>query len=288
MMRVWVLLCVTLLTGCLRPSANPHYEVGRPYQVGSAWYYPGENFTLDETGLANVYGSGHAALTSDGEFFDQSAVMAGHPTLQLPAVARLTNLENGRSILVRINDRGTGKPGRSIDVTRRTAMLLGMPDVGATRVRLQVLPEESHAASDELPGHPQLAMAAAPRSAVVATDLAPPPGMASEPNKVRPTATPAVAAAAPVSVARLSETVAQGPANPGRLWVRLDAFEEYSYAAAQRTRVGDLGASIDRIVDGRVRRFRVRIGPMDTVRQADEALINALARGIPDAHIVVE
>jgi rare lipoprotein A len=288
MMRVWVLLCLTILTGCLRPSASPHYEVGRPYQAGGTWYYPGENFTLDETGMANVYGSGHASLTSDGEVFDQSAVMAGHATLQLPAVARLTNLENGRSILVRINDRGTGNPGRSIDVTRRTAVLLGMRDGGATRVHMRVLPEESHAASDELPGHPQLAIAAAPRSAVVATDLAPPPGMASEPNKVRSVTTPAEAVAAPISVARPAETVTQGVANPARLWVRLDAFEEYSYATAQLTRVSDLGATIDRMFDGRVRRFRVRIGPMDTVRQADDALTNALARGIPDARIVVE
>jgi rare lipoprotein A len=288
MTRLWALLCLTVLTGCFRPAASPHYELGRPYQVHGVWFYPGENFTLDDTGLAAVYGSGHAPLTSDGEVFDQSVVMAGHPTLQLPAVARLTNLENGRSILVRIDDRGTGNPGRPIDVTRRTAVLLGMRDGGATRVRLQVLPEDSHAASDGLPGHAHLAMATAPRAAVIATDLAPPPGMAAESNSVRPVSAPAAPAEAPVSVARPPETVTQGVPNPGRLWVRLDAFEEYQYAAAQRARIGDLGATIEQVFDGRVRRFRVQIGPMDTVQQADRVLNDALARGIPDAHIVTE
>jgi rare lipoprotein A len=290
MIRFWVLSCVTVLTGCLGPAANPHYELGRPYQVRGVWYYPRENFTLDETGLAAVYGGGHASLTADGERFDPSVVMAGHPTLQLPAVARLTNLENGRSILVRINDRGNGDPGRLITVTRRTAALLGMRD--ATQVRLQVLAEDSHAASDDLPGHPQLAMAAAPLTAVVATDLAPPSGTApSAPSAATNQAPPTGAQAAPtgaISVVRPPETVTQGAARPGQLWVRLDAFEEYPYALAQQARMRDMGASIDRIFDGRVRRFRVRVGPVATVREADQTLRDALGRGIPDARIVVE
>lgn len=283
MRQAWGLLCLLSLAACgARP--NPHYELGHPYQVRGTWFYPSENFTLDETGLAAVYGGGHASLTADGERFDPSVAMVGHPTIQLPAVARLTNLENGRSMVVRIADRGAGDPARFIDVTPRTAVLLGMRTDGATRMRLQVLPEESHAASDPLPGHPALAIAAAPRDAVIATDLMAPPGAA--------TATPppreAAPAIAPVAIARLPETVTQGAALPGRLWVRLDAFEEYPYATAQRARVADLGATIDRIVEKRVRRFRVQIGPLDTVQQADAALRAALARGIPDAHIVVE
>ena len=283
-----VLLCLALLTGCQRPAATPHYELGNAYSVRGVWFYPGENFTFDDTGLAAVYGAGHAPLTSDGEVFDPSIVMAGHPTLQLPAVARLTNLENGRSILVRLNDRGTGNPGRLVDVTRRTAALLGMPDAGGTRVRLQVLADDSHAAADGLPGHPQIAMTAAPRASVVATDLAPLAGVGAEPNKVRPVTAPVATVDAPVAIARPPETVTQGMPNPGRLWVRLDAFEEYQYAVAQRARMNDLGASIEPVFEGRVRRFRVQIGPLDTVPQAERALNDALARGIPDAHIVVD
>ena len=219
MKRLCALLSLLALTGCFGPRPNPHYDLGRPYRVRGVWFYPSENFNLDQTGLAAVYGSGHGRLTSDGEGFSQSAVTAGHPSIQLPAVARLTNLENGRSMLVRINDRGAGNPARLLDVTRRTAALLGMRDDGATRVRVQVLAEESHAASDPLPGHPRLSVATAPRGAVVATDLAPPPGMGAAPARPVPAAVtpaPSPSTDAPVPLARLPETVTLGPANPGR------------------------------------------------------------------------
>jgi len=286
--RVAALLGLLALASCFGPKPNPHYQLGSSYQAGGVWYYPSENYSLDETGLAAVFGSGHPSLTSDGEAFDQSIVMAGHPTIQLPAVARLTNLENGRSILVRINDRGTGNPGRLVEVTRRAATLLGMATDGATRVRLTIRPEESHAAVDGLPGRPQLAMTAAPRDAVVATDLAPPPGVSATAHTVGGNDSPAGSADATVTIARLPETVTQGTANPGRLWVRLDAFAEYPYAIAQQTRMSRWGATIDRIFNGRERLFRVQVGPFDSVEQADRVLRDALARGIPDAHIVVD
>ena len=88
--------------------------------------------------------------------FDQTALAAAHPTIQLPAIARLTNLENGRQVIVRVNDRGSGDPRRLVEITRRTALLLGVPPGGVARVRLQVLPGESHAAADALPGAPSL------------------------------------------------------------------------------------------------------------------------------------
>ena len=148
-----ILFGLALLAGCTRPVATPRYELGRPYQAGSVWYYPRESYDLNETGLAAVYGTGHKPLTANGEIFDTSVAAAAHPTIQLPAVARLTNLENGRSLLVRINDRGTGNPGRLIEVTRRAAALLDMRGSDATRVRLEVLPAESHAAPDARAGN---------------------------------------------------------------------------------------------------------------------------------------
>ena len=288
MRRFGALLSLLALASCFGPKPNPHYQLGSPYQTGGIWFYPSETYSLDETGLAAVYGAGHPSLTSDGEAFDQSIVMAGHPTIQLPAVARLTNLENGRSILVRINDRGTGNPGRLIDVTRRTATLLGMVPDGATRVRLKILPDESHAAVDGLPGRPRLAMAAVPRDTVVATDLAPPPGIAATPHTVGAKAVPIAPVDATPTIARLPETVTQGAVHPTRLWVRLDAFAEYPYAIAQQQRMSGWGATVDRIFNGRERLFRVQVGPFDFVQQAERVLRDALARGIPDAHIVVD
>ena len=288
MRRIAALLSLLALAACFGPKPNPHYQLGQPYQPGGVWFYPSETYTLDESGLAAVYGSGHPSLTADGEAFDQSVVMAGHPTIQLPAVARLTNLENGRSVLVRINDRGTGNPARLVEVTRRTATLLGMAADRATRVRLKILPEESHAAIDALPGRPQLAMAAVPRATVVATDLAPPPGIAAATHTVGGNEAPVAPADATPTIVRLPETVTQGSAAPGRLWVRLDTFAEYPYAIAQQKRMSVWGATVDRIFNGRERLFRVQVGPIDSVGQADQVLRDALARGIPDAHIVVD
>ena len=199
MKRALALVGLALLAGCMGPAANPHYQLGRAYQLKGIWYYPNESYDLDDTGLAAMFGSGHPPLTANGEVFDQSVVMAGHATLQLPAIARLTNLENGRSVLVRINDRGTGNPGRLVEVTNRTAILLDMRDRSATRMRLLVLPVESRAAVDAIPGAPALALTAAPRGAVTASVLAPPPGVAALADRTTP---PVVTAAAEVRPGR--------------------------------------------------------------------------------------
>ncbi|HTH18117.1 MAG TPA: septal ring lytic transglycosylase RlpA family protein, partial [Magnetospirillum sp.] len=87
-------------------TAAPTYKVGKPYQVGGVWYYPKEDFDYDETGIASWYGPDfHAKTTANGEVFDQNAVTAAHKTLPMPSVVRVTNLENGRSLIVRVNDR---------------------------------------------------------------------------------------------------------------------------------------------------------------------------------------
>jgi rare lipoprotein A len=279
------------LTGCFNQAEvpHPHYVLGAPYQASGAWHYPRENYELDETGLAQAIAAGHPALTTDGEAFDQTAMAAAHPTLQLPAIARVTNLETGRAVLVRINDRGSGTLHRAIELTRRASALLGMAENGVARVRVQVLPVQSHDAADALPDAPHLAVAAAPRGSVEVAELPPPPGARSGQGYAL-TRAPA-AGAEPAETAmplRLPETVTQGRASPGRLWVRLDSFEEYEYAAVQRARAAGLGAHITQVNEGRTQQFRVEAGPLDDVRQADAILDQALAAGIPDARIVVE
>jgi hypothetical protein len=104
----------------------------------------------------------------------------------------------------------------------------------------------------------------------------------------RPGASAGDAPAWVCAAARTPETVTQDQAIPGRLWLRLDTFEEYQYAVVQRARMSYPGATIEQSFDGRVHRYWVRIGPLDTVRQADDTLNDAFARGIPDARIVVE
>jgi rare lipoprotein A len=125
------------------------YKIGNPYKVESVWYYPTENFNLVETGIASWYGPGfHAAKTANGEVFDQNELTAAHRTLQLPSMVRVTNLQNGRSVVVRVNDRGPFKRGRVMDVSKRAAELLGYAGQGTARVRIEVLAKESRILAD--------------------------------------------------------------------------------------------------------------------------------------------
>ena len=132
------------------PGGNPvagwtgNYRVGKPYQIKGQWYYPAEDFGYDQIGLASWYGTGfHGKPTASGEIFNENALTAAHPTLPMPTIVNVVNLENGRSLKLRINDRGPFKKGRIIDVSRRAAEILGFKGKGITRVRVTVLAEES-------------------------------------------------------------------------------------------------------------------------------------------------
>ncbi len=286
---VALLIPLSACTPALKP--DPHYVLGKPYQAGTVWYYPAENFDLDDTGLASVSKDTSVRLTTDGEVFDQTALAAAHPTIQLPAIARITNLETGLQTTVRVNDRGPGDPHRLVQVTRRTATLLGIPPGGAARVRLTVLPVESHAAADSLPGAPSPGVTAAPRGGVEVAELPPPPGIRQGAGHVisqTPAARPEAAASAAPPM-RLPESVTRTEPQPGSLMVRLDSFDEYHYAAAQRARMAAAGAFIVTERQGRSRRqYRVQIGPIPDIARAEAILDQALASGIPDARIVVD
>lgn len=280
------LLLATLLASCHRPTPNPHYVLGSPYQADGIWYYPRESYETHETGLAMIYSSDHPELTADGEVFDQSALAAAHQTLQLPAIARLTNLENGRQVVVRINDRGPATPHRLVEVTRRTATLLGFPSDGVARVRLEVLAEQSQATVEGMPDAPKLQLAAAPVETVQQSDL-PAPGTAAAVHAPAPQSLPR-AAAPEAPPLRLPETVTQVASDPGSLYVRLGTFTNYVYANMQRARAAGSGASVTSRLEGGAHVYRVMIGPLATTQEADAVLDQVLRAGVTDARIVVE
>jgi len=120
------------------PKGGGRFQVGKPYKVAGRWYTPEDDPHYDNTGLASWYGPNfHGRQTANGEYFDQYALTAAHPTLPLPSYVRVTNLENGRSVMVRVNDRGPFAHGREIDLSKRTAELLDFINKGTTRVRVK-------------------------------------------------------------------------------------------------------------------------------------------------------
>ncbi len=125
----------------LPETTGGHYKTGKPYRVGGQVYYPLSTAAgYDATGIASWYGKAfHGQKTANGERYDMHALSAAHPTLPLPTMVRVTNLENGRQIVVRVNDRGPFVKNRLIDLSYSAARLLGFADKGTCRVRVQAL-----------------------------------------------------------------------------------------------------------------------------------------------------
>lgn len=142
-------LCVFALAACSSKPSTPeenlrYYKVGNPYRINSEWYHPKEDPYYDATGMASWYGPGfHGRKTANGEEFDKYDMTAAHPTLPMPSMVRVTNLENGRSVELRVNDRGPFKSKRIIDVSKKAADRLGFLAQGIAKVRVQFLPEET-------------------------------------------------------------------------------------------------------------------------------------------------
>lgn len=120
------------------PKGGGVYKVGSPYQIAGRWYYPREEPGYDRTGVGSWYGDDfHGRKTANGEIYDMRALTAAHPTLPMPSYAWVTNEANGRTILVRINDRGPYAHDRIIDLSRASARAIGYEGKGLSRVRVR-------------------------------------------------------------------------------------------------------------------------------------------------------
>lgn len=120
------------------PKGGGHFKLGSPYKVAGRWYVPREDPNYQEYGVASWYGADfHGRKTANGEVFDAKALTAAHPTLPLPCYAYVTNLANGKTVLVRVNDRGPYVNDRLIDMSYAAAKQLGYLDQGRARVRVR-------------------------------------------------------------------------------------------------------------------------------------------------------
>lgn len=213
-----IILFGAVLTGCTglqlavdtakrtQPETEPEptgvYKVGKPYQVGGQWYYPRADYAYNQRGVASWYGPNfHGKPTANGERFDMRKVSAAHKTLPLPSVVRVTNLENGRSLVIRVNDRGPFVSGRIIDLSKRAAELLDFADKGTAMVEVQIMVEESRRVAialgaNNLPEFGAPPPEASPSVDVTVENLKPVDGVAVAPER-RPVATTQVAAAGP-------------------------------------------------------------------------------------------
>src|SRR6266704_5409520 len=132
------------------PKGGGTYRVGKPYTVGGRIYVPEEDPTYREEGMASWYGDDfHGRLTANGEVFDMASLTAAHPTLPMPSYARVTNISNGKSLVVRVNDRGPYHGNRLIDVSNKAAELLEFKGNGVARVRVEYVARAPLEGSDD-------------------------------------------------------------------------------------------------------------------------------------------
>lgn len=269
------------------------YKVGSPYQIKGTWYYPAEDFDYTETGIASWYGPNfHGKKTANGETYNQNDLTAAHRTLPMPSAVRVTNLENGRSIVLRINDRGPFARGRIIDVSRRGAQLLAFERNGTAKVRVDILEDESRqlkvAALNG--GKPQIQVSASPREAVVSQPL-PSNNAPAQTARQAPVQT-APLEPAPVTRSQtpvLPDEVEILPVSPTGIYVQAGAFSRLENALRMRDRVFDMGPTqISRFAVSGSEIYRVRIGPLQTVEIADATLSQVVGAGVDGAQLIVE
>lgn len=277
------------------PWGGGRYHVGKPYQVAGRWFEPKEQPNYDKSGVASWYGEAfNRRKTSNGEWFDMTRLTAAHPTLPLPSYVKVTNLENGREVVVRLNDRGPFVGTRIIDLSKRTAEVLDFKHKGKAEVRVQYIGPAplNDNGSHLIAMNKELDRGTPMRKMIAAADR----------RKGRAPAEPVVTAAAQPTKKKAApppqpqyETAAYEPESEPEqqraievtYFVQLGSFSDGENAARARDRFASVwpvqsielsGAS------GPV--YRVRLGPISSSADAETALIDAQSAGYGDARLI--
>ncbi len=265
------------------PSASKsvgRYKVGKPYQINGTWYQPEEDFDYEEVGMASWYGRQfHGKMTANGETYDMDAMTAAHRTLPLPSVVRVTNLDNNRTVKLRVNDRGPFAKGRIIDVSRRAAQVLDFQNKGVTRVKVEIVADESMALANRQGSGGNIS------NSSTQVGLTPNPAVAAL-NRNQLTSVKVAPRARAVVVAPVA---APSAARRTRTYIQAGSFADPSNAHRVRSRLSGLGPVEVRELQVEGRGFyRVRLGPLASNDRADEVLADVIRAGYPSSRIVSE
>ena len=278
-------------------NGDARYKVGSAYEVRGVWYYPERDLSYDKTGIASWYGDAFAGKkTANGEIFNPSIVSAAHKTLPMPSAVRVTNLENGRAMVIRVNDRGPFVVGRIIDLSREAARLLGFKDNGIAKVRVQILAEESLRLEREAnEGRFPSIGTSAGRTTPNTSSGGKVPKVSLTTTKSTGDSTPntnddsgAISALDQIASSRSTEVVNVGAVDTS-IWIQIGAF-------AQKNNAITLAAKLETISDTKISTYdtsglvlyRVRMGPVADVKSADALLSRVLRQGYSGARIIVE
>ncbi len=241
-------------------ASTKSYKVGAPYEVKGKWYAPAHQPDYVEEGVASWYGEEfHGRETANGETFDVGLMTAAHPTLALPSMVKVENLDNGKSITVRVNDRGPFVEGRIIDLSKAAAEKLGMMKTGKANVRV---------------------------SFVGLAPITPPEASGVYIAKAAPTDRVQTAALDPVPAAPAQRAVA-GNLTPGAYAIQAGAFSKLDNAKRLSTQLASAGTVqvLPALVNG-VQLYKVMVGQFDSRYDAERTLEKVQDLGVPNARVI--
>lgn len=271
----------------VKPGPGGVVKIGNPYQIGGRWYYPADVRDYDETGIASWYGPQfHKKRTANGEIFNMNEVSAAHPILPMPSYVEVTNLNNGRQLVVRVNDRGPFAKGRIIDLSRRAAQLLGFDQQGTAPVRVRrVYPDEKRRVPP--PRLPQTTIAQAapqtgPQTGQQTVASAPPAGPSVASGAVTQTSLPP---SAPQPTYQAGLPAAQATPQTGIVYIQVAAVSDSQRADALATQLRRFGTSLVEPAPRGL--YRVQIGPFDSRQSAEIVLAEIRAAGYSDARVTL-
>ncbi|MBE6452121.1 MAG: septal ring lytic transglycosylase RlpA family protein [Alphaproteobacteria bacterium] len=246
------------------------YKVGAPYKIMGNWYYPKEDYNYSEVGVASWYGEDfHAKKTANGESYDMHALTAAHRTLPLPSIVKVTNLENGRSLVLRVNDRGPYAKNRIIDISKRGAQLLGFQTQGTAKVRVEIMAEESKQLKAALLGDKTAAISA------------------TNGNNVKKQV--------PTQPVKPLQLIGAEHANPkairaypkGSWFVQAGAYSKESAAQNLSKQLDQFGeTNIYYVTVSGQKFYRVRVGPFSHKKEAEVTLAKVKHFGVYNAKVV--
>ena len=262
------------------------YKVEKPYEINGVWYFPAENYNYVEQGLASWYApaNGKTAKTANGEEYIATEMTARHKTLPLPSIVKITNMENGKSIIARVNDRGPMVNNRLIDVSQKAAQELGFPVAGTTQVKVEVLANESRAVRDALVSAGRVYT----EQQTEQNDLALVPPM-PVPNNPEPLYAPVAATPVAQEPVYTRRTVTSPtPATPmGTIYVQLGAYGDTANASRAARSAGTVGQAITKTkMQGGRTLSVVQAGPFATRAEAEQAVRQLKQMGYRDAFIL--
>lgn len=277
------------------PKTVGHFKVGNSYVIKGRRYYPKERYSYTEHGTASWYGPNfHGKMTANGEYFNKHELTAAHRTLQMPSIIRVTNVSNGRSLILRVNDRGPYAHNRILDVSERAATLLGFKKAGTARIKLEVLPEPSRQvaamakAGQNTAGFEVALNRNNGRMPATYTRPAPSIQQASLTKPVRVATVEPAAAPAPITPVQ-AETITPPALPKGNIYVQAGSFSSEQNALSLSERLSHYGRSkvyLTRV--GNVPYFRVRLGPYTDRHEASRILTALNGQGNKNAVIVVD